>query len=437
MRTKLFSLALVVLTIGLLGSCKKDDMTVSVTEVTIDPTTLEITVGDDVKLTATIAPKNATNKTVSWSSDKAEVATVDNQGSVHAVAPGTANITVTTTDGGKKATCAVIVKAAVVSVTGIMLEPTTLEITDGDPDVKLTATVAPENATDKTVSWASDKAEVATVDNEGNVHALAPGTANITVTTTDGSKTATCAVIVKATFPVVPLPGEFTINEEGRKVRFSKGNLYYVGNDVFKFETNQYDVPSSGMSSHVSHFYWSKYISVAVADEYRPFSTSEKDVFFTNATETTAKSDFTVNGVTGTYRTLSYREWMYLLDKSSPGTIRKDKYKCDVTICGRKNCLVLAPDDFKGAIEASYNPETWKTAEAAGLVCLPAAGNRDGHNPEFFYGAGYYWSSTSSLDKRNAGVMYFEFGDVKFVGYKESRASRSWGYSVRLVTECQ
>ncbi|MCQ2153533.1 MAG: Ig-like domain-containing protein, partial [Bacteroidales bacterium] len=83
------------------------------------------------------------------------------------------------------------------AVSGVTLDKTTLEMTIGDPDVKLTATVVPENATDKTVSWSSDKPEFATVDQEGNVHAVAAGVATITVTTTDGGKTAACTVTVK------------------------------------------------------------------------------------------------------------------------------------------------------------------------------------------------------------------------------------------------
>ncbi len=108
MKKILLIISLAALTIGLLSSCKKD-VPVSVSGVTLEPATLEISVDNDFKLTATVAPENATNKTVSWSSDKTDVATVDNEGIVHAVTPGTANITVTTTDGGKTATCVVTV----------------------------------------------------------------------------------------------------------------------------------------------------------------------------------------------------------------------------------------------------------------------------------------------------------------------------------------
>ena len=197
MKKTLLTLVLAVFTAGLFCSCSKEDPTVAVTGVTLDKTELTMTVGgSDVKLTATVAPKDATDKSVTWSSDKAEVATVDQGGNVTAVAEGTANITVTTTDGGKKATCVVTVKAAVVSVESVSLDKTELAMTVGDEDITLTATVAPDGATDKSVTWSSDKTEIATVDQEGKVHAVAEGTATITVTTTDGSKTATCVVTV-------------------------------------------------------------------------------------------------------------------------------------------------------------------------------------------------------------------------------------------------
>ncbi len=129
------------LAIGLLGSCKKEDSTVSVTGVTLDRTTLEITVGDpNVRLTAIVVPENATDKTISWSSDRTDVATVDNEGNVHAVAPGNANITVTATNSGKTATCIVTVSGKPIETiadvlatidggfpqgTGTMMEPPT------------------------------------------------------------------------------------------------------------------------------------------------------------------------------------------------------------------------------------------------------------------------------------------------------------------------
>ncbi|MGN1060225.1 MAG: Ig domain-containing protein, partial [Candidatus Coproplasma sp.] len=174
--------------------------TVAVTGVSLDKTQLTLKIGgnEEAPLTATVAPDNATNKTVSWSSSNTEVATVSG-GVVTALKEGTATITVTTEDGNKTATCAVTVEAADpvnVPVTGVTLNSSELTLRPNGT-ATLVATVAPSNATIKTVTWSSSNTAVATVA-DGVVTAVAEGTATITVTTTDGSKTATCAVTVQA-----------------------------------------------------------------------------------------------------------------------------------------------------------------------------------------------------------------------------------------------
>ena len=83
----------------------------------------------------------------------------------------------------------------VVDVTGVSLNKTSTSIQVGASE-QLTATVEPNNATNKAVNWSSNPTSVATVDNNGNVTAVAEGTATITVTTQDGNKTATCTVTV-------------------------------------------------------------------------------------------------------------------------------------------------------------------------------------------------------------------------------------------------
>ena len=108
-----------------------------------------------------------------------------------AVAEGTA--TITAKAGEKTATCTVTVKKKVISVTSITLSKTALTLTEGDTET-LTATVKPDNATDKSVTWSSSNPSVATVDN-GKVTAVAEGTA--TITAKAGEKTATCTVRVK------------------------------------------------------------------------------------------------------------------------------------------------------------------------------------------------------------------------------------------------
>jgi hypothetical protein len=153
--------------------------------------------GNDATLVATIAPSNATNKTVNWSSSNTAVATVDNTGKVTAVAAGAATITATSAaNSDAKASCAVTVEASGVSVTGISLDQTTLTLESGK-NATITATIAPSNATNKAVTWTTSDPTVATVDNTGKVTATGAGTATITATSSENSDIkAACAVTV-------------------------------------------------------------------------------------------------------------------------------------------------------------------------------------------------------------------------------------------------
>lgn len=181
---------------------------VQVTGVSLSQTTMNLTAGSTSQLTATVEPFNATNKNVAWSSSAPEVAAVDENGKVTALTAGSATITVTTADGSKTAVCAVTVEGGstpIVNVESVSLNKTSLELEAGDSE-QLTATVEPENATNKSVTWTSSNNSVATVDANGNVEAISAGTATITVTTADGGKTATCTVTV--TKPTDPDPGD-------------------------------------------------------------------------------------------------------------------------------------------------------------------------------------------------------------------------------------
>ena len=168
---------------------------IRVSGVTLSQSALTLEQGGEVRLTAVVSPDNATIKSVIWESSDTNVATVDNNGRISAVGIGSAVITVTTTDGDKTASCTVTVTAPAIHVTGVSLNKTDLTLTAGDSE-QLTATVAPSDATDKSVTWASSNAAVAAVDSSGNVTAIGAGTATITVTTADGAKTAACTVTV-------------------------------------------------------------------------------------------------------------------------------------------------------------------------------------------------------------------------------------------------
>ena len=166
---------------------------IAVTSVELDADEMTLTVGDEGQLQATVAPEDATDADVDWSSSDVSVATVDGAGNVTAVAEGTA--TITAKAGDKAATCTVTVKAATIAVTSVELDADEMTLKVGD-EGQLQATVAPENAANKSVTWSSSNESVATVEQNGKISAVGVGEATITVTTTDGGKTATCKVTV-------------------------------------------------------------------------------------------------------------------------------------------------------------------------------------------------------------------------------------------------
>ena len=194
-----------------------------VTGVTLDKETESLFVGETATLTATVAPADADDKNITWTSSDAKVATVAN-GVVTAVGAGSATITVKTVDGGFTATCTVTVAKAPVPVTGVTLDKATLEMKEGETAV-LVATVAPADADDSSVTWTTSDANVATVA-DGTVTAVAEGTATITVTTTDGEFTATCEVSVTRLIDAldnISLNGVYYVdgtlyNEQGRRL---------------------------------------------------------------------------------------------------------------------------------------------------------------------------------------------------------------------------
>ena len=171
------------------ATCKVTVNPILAESITFDKTELTLTIGASDKLTATVLPENVTDKTVTWSTSDAAIATVDNEGNVTAISVGEA--TVMATCGDKTATCKVTVNPILAE--SITLDKSELTLTIGASE-KLTATVLPEDVTDKTVTWSTSDAAIATVDNEGNVTAISVGEA--TITATCGDKSATCKVTV-------------------------------------------------------------------------------------------------------------------------------------------------------------------------------------------------------------------------------------------------
>ena len=271
---------------------------IPVSQITLNKAETSISVGNSETLTATVAPENAANKALNWASSDEDVATVAPDGTVTAVKAGAATITATAADGsGKSAVCKVTVtgdttppahehrygdwskdgtnhwhectdadcpeqsesikdKAAhiydddadttcnicgyvrtvtpeIVPVSQITLNKAETSISVGNSET-LTATVAPENAANKALNWASSDEDVATVAPDGTVTAVKAGAATITATAADGSgKSATCTVtVIGGTTP--SQPGGSTGDSSGGS---SSDRDSHDSNPVIKTET--------------------------------------------------------------------------------------------------------------------------------------------------------------------------------------------------------
>ena len=255
------------------SSCKPTNAVKKVTGVTLSETTKTIGIGEEFTLTATVTPNDAADKSVIWASDNSSVATVD-EGKVMAVAAGTANITVTTKDGGKTATCAVTVSSPnIVAVAGVSVDPKERILSIGE-ELVIKATITPEDATNKKVTWTSDNEAVAKVDESGKVTAISGGTANIKVTTEDGGKTAICVLKVSKKAPIARnaiLLEDFTATWCG-PCYYAMGKLHKIlpafGDKVILVchHISNDDDFSISHSNTLASFYGLKYIPYSMLD---------------------------------------------------------------------------------------------------------------------------------------------------------------------------
>ncbi|MDO4824225.1 MAG: hypothetical protein Q4A08_08680 [Bacteroidales bacterium] len=276
-------------------------------------------------------------------------------------------------------------------------------------------------------------------------------------------------VTTEAAAPTPPLPagalaGEFSVSAT-KKVHFSKGNLQATYNSsasayTWGFAANQYDrignaagnttIGSQTNGAVVDLFGWvgagsTKFNS---SPEIYGVSTSNTISDYGDVGGEALKADWgTAIDDKGTWSTLSIAEWQYLFAYTTSGTNkdtgspRYNLFKAPVTVCGKTNCVVIAPDDWDltaHPLQSSYgtesskdSPMTWEQAEAAGLVCLPAAGCRVGSNVSNVDFEGVYWSSSAVVNDYYKSVYsaYISSGVGSDVEIK-----RYVGCSVRLVT---
>ena len=296
---------------------------------------------------------------------------------------------------------------------------------------------------------------MATVDDNGRVHAVAPGEA--TITAQAGDKTATCAVKVTANPSDGLLAGKFSVSGT-KQVQFSQGNLqavvgggyaddYYYASS-WKFAEHQWDYIGNAPAATyfktgntVDLFGW-----VGSNADNNTFgyglcaSTNDNDYGY-GYTISALKSDWGTLAITNGgntpnfgWRTLTKDEWVYLFN-TLPTTsgIRYAK----ATVNNVKG-VILLPDDWNHALISDFtsNPITaaeWASDfEAHGAVFLPAAGHREGTSVSYVNSSGRYWSSTSD-GINDAYQVFFDNSGLQ----PARKCGRHYGCSVRLVKDVE
>ncbi len=193
------------------GSGKKAVLKVTVgtpvTEVRVSPAKITKFAGSTYTVTAKVAPDKASVKTLTYSSSNTDLATVNGNGKVTLKKAGTVKITATATDGsGKKGVISIQITTPVRS---IVLDQTNVTGETGGT-YQMNATVHPETATNKKLSYSSSNQTLATVDGNGKVTLLKAGTVKITAAATDGSGiTAVCSLTIKD--PAIPQTDAYSL----------------------------------------------------------------------------------------------------------------------------------------------------------------------------------------------------------------------------------
>lgn len=178
--------------------------------ITLDRKEATIKVGEATTLKANVLPADADDKTIVWSSENSDIASVTNDGVVTGMKAGTTKIIVTTNANGLKDECILTVLQP---ATGITLDRQDISFANIGENVQLTANVLPEDASNKNVSWASSDAKVAIVSN-GNVVCTGYGTAVISAITEDGGYMATC--VINATSGIIDINEDKGIQDAKR-----------------------------------------------------------------------------------------------------------------------------------------------------------------------------------------------------------------------------
>ena len=235
------------------------------------------------------------------------------------------------------------------------------------------------------------------------------------------------------------LPGVFTI-ADGKKVKFSKGNLqYHCMSKTWRFAENQWDYIgsaneniSSSYDGYIDLFGWGMWL-----EDGNPVNSSQRNVDYLSSVTSDEFSGASAFG--SEWTTLTKAEWTYLFNtRTTTSTIRYAMAQVN-----NVNGVILLPDNWSSETYTLTNTNisntafttntidatNWSTLEAAGAVFLPAAGIRLGESVDDAGSKGYYWSSTAR-GTSDAYIVYCESGYLYFT---DDYGTRLCGFSVRPV----
>lgn len=327
--------------------------TAEVTGVELNYTSYTLENNSSFQLEAYVKPDNARNKSVTWSVQGigANYISVSDTGLVTAKKTGTARVLATTVEKKYTASCIVTVVAQIVPVTSVSLNSTVLSVKQGKT-ATLSASVYPNNATNKYVSWSSSNTNVATISSSGVINAVNQGSTTITVTTNDGHKTATCVVTVTE-------PTHVT------SVSLDKTSLSLKVDKTSSLTANV--LPSDAYDKSVS---WSSSnTNVATVNDNGEITANT--VGTTTITATTTDGGFTANCSVTVEEKGTADEWTVLIYMcgSTLETESANKYvegmpyyKCGLATCDIREIIDVPnkPDDVNIVIETG-GAQTWTT----------------------------------------------------------------------------
>lgn len=204
----------------------------------VTPSKVQLKPGENTRIKLNYAPANATSSSFIFTNENSDIAEISEGGLITALKPGTTTIEVKSINGGATKQIEVIVSEEVSSegteVTEMKLDKTNINLVQGNSE-KIMATVTPDNAKDKTITWKSSDESIATVTNQGVVLAKKAGTVDITASTNNNISRTVRVVVTKMKSPVISSSDNIETNQWHNKsyvLKFSgseSGVTYYYG----------------------------------------------------------------------------------------------------------------------------------------------------------------------------------------------------------------